>query len=257
MVAVPVLLGSLMRIPLGWLTDRLRRARGVHRADGVHAAAADRARASGTTRSPTMLVFGFLLGFTGASFAVGIPFVNGWYAARAPRLRARCLRHGHGRHDRSPGSPPRRIADRWGLSAPFWVAAALMAVMVAVFALLARDAAPSRPRRPAAEHARRPLGVPHQRPRVGADAVLLPRLRRLRRDVPLPAEAAHRRARPQQGRRRRARRRLRPAGRASDGRPAAGSPDRIGAARVLLVSFVGGRRASRSCSPPPTRRWCR
>ena len=35
MVAVPVLLGSLMRIPLGWLTDRLRRPARVHRADGA------------------------------------------------------------------------------------------------------------------------------------------------------------------------------------------------------------------------------
>ena len=26
-----------------------------------------------------ILVFGFLLGFAGASFAVGVPFVNGWY----------------------------------------------------------------------------------------------------------------------------------------------------------------------------------
>jgi MFS transporter, NNP family, nitrate/nitrite transporter len=28
-----------------------------------------------------MLVFGLLLGVAGASFAVGVPFVHGWYAA--------------------------------------------------------------------------------------------------------------------------------------------------------------------------------
>jgi NNP family nitrate/nitrite transporter-like MFS transporter len=33
-----------------------------------------------------------------------------------------------------------RIADRWGLSAPFWVAAVLMVIMCGVFVVLARDA---------------------------------------------------------------------------------------------------------------------
>ncbi len=28
-----------------------------------------------------VLVFGFLLGFAGASFAIGVPFVNAWYPA--------------------------------------------------------------------------------------------------------------------------------------------------------------------------------
>ena len=34
-----------------------------------------------------VLIFGFLLGFAGASFAVGVPFVNKWYprSVRASR----------------------------------------------------------------------------------------------------------------------------------------------------------------------------
>jgi NNP family nitrate/nitrite transporter-like MFS transporter len=38
-----------------------------------------------------------------------------------------------------------RIADRWGLSAPFWVAAGLLAIVAIWFALTAREAEPVRP----------------------------------------------------------------------------------------------------------------
>ena len=48
-----------------------------------------------------VLIFGFLLGFAGASFAVGVPFVNALVPAGAPGLRPRHLRHRHGRHRRS------------------------------------------------------------------------------------------------------------------------------------------------------------
>ena len=75
---MPVLLGSLMRIPMGVLAERFGGRRvfiwllaytivplvllGL-----VHDSFA------------AILVFGFLLGFAGASFAVGVLFVNRWY----------------------------------------------------------------------------------------------------------------------------------------------------------------------------------
>ena len=151
-----------------------------------------------------------------------------------------------------------KIADHWGLSAPFWVAAG--AARRHVRRLRWRSRAT---RRRAARTGPAPgmfavaVGVPHeQRPRMGADAVLLPRLRRLRRDVPLPAEAADRRARPDQGRRRRPRRRLRAArGRRPPDRRLAVGPHRRRRACCSSRSSRSG--CSRSCSPPPTRRWCR
>jgi len=78
MVAVPVLLGSLMRIPLGWLTDRLG-GRRVFTALMAFTPLPLIALALWHDSLGAILAFGLLLGFAGASFAVGVPFVNGWY----------------------------------------------------------------------------------------------------------------------------------------------------------------------------------
>ncbi len=80
-----------------------------------------------------------LLGFAGASFAVGVPFVNGWYSRERQGFALGIYGMGMGGTVVAGLTAP-RIADRWGLSAPFWIAAVLVAAMAAVFALLARDA---------------------------------------------------------------------------------------------------------------------
>src|SRR5215207_7240198 len=61
MVAVPVIVGSLGRIPLGALTDRYG------------------GRLAFAAAYPALLLGGFFLGLGGASFAVGVPFVNAWF----------------------------------------------------------------------------------------------------------------------------------------------------------------------------------
>jgi NNP family nitrate/nitrite transporter-like MFS transporter len=91
-----------------------------------------------------VLVLGFLLGFTGASFAVGVPFVNGWYVPERRGFALGVYGMGMGGTVLAGLTAP-RIADRWGLSAPFWVATALMFVTLAVFAVMARDASATRP----------------------------------------------------------------------------------------------------------------
>jgi NNP family nitrate/nitrite transporter-like MFS transporter len=147
MVAVPVLLGSIMRIPLGWLTDRYG-GRRVFSLLLMYTPLPLIALAVWHDSLATIIVFGFLLGFAGASFAVGVPFVNGWYT---PERQGSAL----GIYGAGMGgtvlagllAPP--IADEWGLSAPFWVAAGLVAVMAAVFWVKARDAARTGPRDPA------------------------------------------------------------------------------------------------------------
>src|SRR5262249_2465354 len=77
-VAVPVLLGSLMRIPLGWLTDRDGGRRGVT-ALMAFTPLPLVALPIWHESMAVLVVFGLLLGLAGASFAVGVPFVNGWY----------------------------------------------------------------------------------------------------------------------------------------------------------------------------------
>ena len=127
----------------------LRRPARVHGADGVHAAAADRARALSTSALAPIIAFGFLLGFAGASFAVGVPFVNGWYTPERQGFALGLYGMGMGGTVIAGLTAP-KIADEWGLAAPFWFAAALVAVMAAVWAVLARDAeraGPAGPRR--------------------------------------------------------------------------------------------------------------
>jgi len=76
MISIPVVLGSLLRIPFGLLTDRV----GGRRMFGfmlVYSAAA--AVLVGFTTSYAALIgAGFLLGAAGATFAIGVPFVAEW-----------------------------------------------------------------------------------------------------------------------------------------------------------------------------------
>ncbi|MCB0877048.1 MAG: NarK/NasA family nitrate transporter [Solirubrobacterales bacterium] len=138
MVAVPVLLGSLMRIPLGWLTDRY----GGRRVFSLLLAYTPLpliALALWHDSLATMLLFGFLLGFAGASFAVGIPFVNGWYKPERRGFALGVYGAGMGGTVLAGLTAP-TIADHWGLDAPFMVSAAAVAAMAVVFWLAARDA---------------------------------------------------------------------------------------------------------------------
>jgi NNP family nitrate/nitrite transporter-like MFS transporter len=77
MVAVPVVLGSLLRIPLGLLTDRVG-GRPVFAAMIFYSAGAA-ALVGFASSYAALLGAGFLLGAAGASFAVGIPFVAEWF----------------------------------------------------------------------------------------------------------------------------------------------------------------------------------
>jgi NNP family nitrate/nitrite transporter-like MFS transporter len=140
MVAVPVLLGSLMRIPLGWLTDRYG-GRRVFSALMAYTPLPLIALALWHESLGAILAFGFLLGFAGASFAVGVPFVNGWYARERQGFALGIYGMGMGGTVLAGLTAP-RIVDHWGLSAPFWVATGLMVVMCAVFLVFARDAPP-------------------------------------------------------------------------------------------------------------------
>jgi NNP family nitrate/nitrite transporter-like MFS transporter len=147
MVAVPVLLGSLMRIPLGWLADR-HGGRIVFAALMAYTPLPLIALAIWHDSLGALLAFGFLLGFAGASFAVGVPFVNGWYAADRQGFALGVYGMGMGGTTLAGLLAP-RIADRWGLSAPFWVAAVLTAVTAGAFAVAARDARRTAARGPA------------------------------------------------------------------------------------------------------------
>jgi NNP family nitrate/nitrite transporter-like MFS transporter len=143
MVAVPVLLGSLMRVPLGMLTDRLG-GRRVFTALLAFVPLPLVALALWHDSFVGMLVFGFLLGFAGASFAVGVPFVNHWYESERRGFALGVYGVGMGGTVLGGLLAP-RIAKAWGLAAPFWIAAAAVAVIGVVFFVLARDAEYEKP----------------------------------------------------------------------------------------------------------------
>jgi MFS transporter, NNP family, nitrate/nitrite transporter len=95
-VAVPAVVGSLGRIPVGALTDRF----GVRVMFPIITALTIVpvlfVGYLGYRSFAGLLVGGFFLGIAGSTFAVGVPFVNAWFPPE--RRRDRHLRHGHGRH---------------------------------------------------------------------------------------------------------------------------------------------------------------
>lgn len=163
-VAVPVLMGSLMRIPLGMLTD-VAGGRVVFTALMAFTLLPLAALALWHDSFVSVVVFGFFLGFAGASFAVGVPYISRWY----PRARQGAALGVYGMGMGGTvlaGLTAPRIADRWGLTAPFLVAIALVAAMAVVFWLLARDAPVGRP--PARGGVLAPLRVFRDRPAAWA-----------------------------------------------------------------------------------------
>ena len=135
-LAIPVLLGSLGRIPLGMLTDRFG---GRRVFIGVLGASAVAAFAMGLVGSYTALVVtGFFLGIALASFAVGVGFSSGWYP---PEKQGTALGiYGAGNIGQSLaafGAP--FIARAWGVPWGFWTFAILAAAWLVLFAGLARD----------------------------------------------------------------------------------------------------------------------
>jgi MFS transporter, NNP family, nitrate/nitrite transporter len=139
-VAVPVLMGSLARIPLGWLADRVG-GRIVFVVLMVFTLVPLVALALWHSSLGALLVLGFFLGFSGASFAVGVPMVNGWYPPARQGFALGIYGLGTG-----GTTIAGLVAPRMGsVAAPFWLAAGLLAVTAAVFAAFARDA-PRAPR---------------------------------------------------------------------------------------------------------------
>ena len=137
LVAVPALIGSLARIPIGALTDRYG-GRVMFTAVTALTIAPVLFLAT-TTAYPALLVGGLLLGLGGASFAVGIPFVNAW---TPPARRGLALGiYGAGNVGTAvSGFLSPSIADAMGRPAAFLVVAVALAVTAGVFFLFGRDA---------------------------------------------------------------------------------------------------------------------
>jgi NNP family nitrate/nitrite transporter-like MFS transporter len=136
-VALPVLLGSLGRIPLGMLTDRFG-GRSVFTV--VMALSLIPAFLMGGVQDYAhLLLYGFFIGIGLASFSVGVGFVSGWYAAERQGFALGVYGAGNiGQSLAAFGAP--MIAAACGFRWGFWTFGLLLAVWLAIFAFAARNA---------------------------------------------------------------------------------------------------------------------
>lgn len=136
-MAIPVLLGSLGRIPLGLLTDRFG-GRKVFTWTMVVSTLA--ALLMGMVQSYSqLLVFGLFTGIALASFSVGIAFVSGWYSTERQGFALGIYGAGNAGQSLAAFGAPLLFAQL-GFRNTFWSFAALLAVWALLFFLLARDA---------------------------------------------------------------------------------------------------------------------
>ena len=126
LVAVPVIVGSLGRIPVGALTDRFG-ARIMFPL--VSAATIVPVLFIGFVADsyPLLILGGFFLGLGGTAFAVGVPFVNAWYPPARRGTALGIFGIGMGGTAISAFTTV-RITDAYGKSAPFVLVACVLAV---------------------------------------------------------------------------------------------------------------------------------
>lgn len=139
-LAIPVLLGSLGRIPLGMLTDRFG---GRLIFSIVMACSIIPAFLMGYVSSYWQLVLcGFFIGIALASFSVGVGFVSGWYPPARQGFALGVYGAGNiGQSLAAFGSPvlAAALGFKWG----FWTFGCLLLVWLGLF-LLRADNAPRR-----------------------------------------------------------------------------------------------------------------
>ncbi len=147
-IAIPVLLGSLGRIPLGLLADRIGGRRVFL---GVLAASAVAVASVAFVASYAALVIcGFFLGIALASFSVGVGLVSGWYPPKKQGMALGVYGAGNaGQSLAAFGAPvvARALGFAWG----FWMFGILVVAWLAFFAIFAKDAPRSGPPKPLRE----------------------------------------------------------------------------------------------------------
>jgi MFS transporter, NNP family, nitrate/nitrite transporter len=137
LVAVPVLVGSLGRIPVGALTDRYG-ARIMFPLVSL-ATIAPVLTLTVVSSYPALIITGFFLGLGGSTFAVGVPLVSGWYPPARKGFALGVFGIGMGGTAISNFTTV-KLADTYGEDTPFMLVAAILAVYAVVAFLLIRDA---------------------------------------------------------------------------------------------------------------------
>lgn len=137
MVAVPILTGSLFRIPVGFLSDRI----GARRTGVALLAFLFLPLAAGWAWAeslPSVLAVGAMLGVAGASFAVALPLASRWYPPERQGLAMGVAAAGNSGTVVTNLIAP-RLAQAVGWHAVFGLAMLPLAAVLLAFVLLARE----------------------------------------------------------------------------------------------------------------------
>ncbi|MEW6635309.1 MAG: MFS transporter [Actinomycetota bacterium] len=143
-IATPVILGSLFRIPLGLLTDRFG-GRVIFTGLMIFLVVPTLFIGLLGGSFGGLLFWGFLLGLAGASFAVGVPFVNKWFPPQMQGLALGIYGMGNIGTAFAAYTAP-AIAAFYGWQWAFWVFIIPLLAMAAIFWVLGRDAPVAGPR---------------------------------------------------------------------------------------------------------------
>jgi NNP family nitrate/nitrite transporter-like MFS transporter len=139
LVAVPVIVGSLGRIPIGALTDRFG---GRVMFPLVSAATIIPVLFLGTVGHSSLaalLIGGFFLGVAGTAFAVGVPFVNAWFPPQRRGMAVGIFGAGMGGTAISALTTV-KLVDAHGFAVPFVITAIALGAYAIVAVLVLRDA---------------------------------------------------------------------------------------------------------------------
>ncbi|MDX8141455.1 MFS transporter [Lentzea sp. NBC_00516] len=143
LVAVPVVVGSLGRIPVGALTDRFGGRVMFPLVSAITIIPVLFLGLAGHSSLAALLIGGFFLGLGGTAFAVGVPFVNAWFPPERRGLAIGVFGAGMGGTAISALTTVPLVRSG-GVATPFIVTAVVLAVYAAAAALILRDA-PQRP----------------------------------------------------------------------------------------------------------------
>jgi NNP family nitrate/nitrite transporter-like MFS transporter len=139
LVAVPVIVGSVGRIPVGALTDRFGGRVMFPIVSLATIVPVLYLGLAGQTSMAGLLVGGFFLGIGGTAFAVGVPFVNAWFPPERRGLAVGVFGAGMGGTAISALTTV-RLVDANGSAFPFVLTAAMLAVYAVLAFVVLRDA---------------------------------------------------------------------------------------------------------------------
>jgi len=139
LVAVPVIVGSLGRIPVGALTDRFGGRAMFPLVSVATIVPVLFIGLAGQRSLVSLLIGGFFLGIGGTAFAVGVPFVNAWFPPERRGLAIGVFGVGMGGTAISALTTVKLVTSR-GAAAPFLITAVALALYAALAWFVMRDA---------------------------------------------------------------------------------------------------------------------